>query len=81
MDFMNLNQIVYGGCEFGFIGVWMCQQYVVVIGYWQDKEVYMCIGVWMCQVVFKQDICQLKVCCFGDNMCEVVVIDGDKVVV
>lgn len=25
MDFMNLNQIVYGGCEFGFIGVCMCQ--------------------------------------------------------
>lgn len=35
----------------------------------------------MRQAVFKQDIRYLKVCRFGDNMREVAVIDGDKVVV
>lgn len=56
MDFMNLNQLVYGDCEFGYLVIclWRCCK--IVVGYWEDVEVQWCIGVWMCVVFGWQEV-------------------------
>lgn len=39
MNYMNMYQSVYGDCEFGFIGMCMCKECKVVVGYWQDLKI------------------------------------------
>ena len=79
MDFMNLNQSAHGGREFGFICSRMRKARKVVVGHWQDDEVRQRLAVWMRAAAGWNEMRQIKVCRFGDNMRQVAVTEGDKV--
>lgn len=79
MDFMNLNQAAHGDREHGFIAARLRKPRKVIAGYWQDDNVIERIGDWMKSavgVIFSKN---MKVMRFGDNMREVAVTEGDKV--
>ncbi|MBN1131410.1 MAG: L-arabinose isomerase [Chitinispirillaceae bacterium] len=79
MDFMNLNQSAHGDREHGFIMTRMRIDRKVVVGHWQDEEVQKRIGVWTRAAAAWDDMQNMKVARFGDNMREVAVTEGDKV--
>ena len=79
MDFMNLNQSAHGGREFGFICSRMRLNRKIVVGHWQNKELYSKIATWMRAAIAYDESKGLKICRFGDNMREVAVTEGDKV--
>jgi L-arabinose isomerase len=79
MDFMNLNQSAHGGREFGFISSRMRINRKVVVGHWQDEEVFYELGVWVRAALAWNDSQKGKIARFGDNMREVAVTEGDKV--
>ena len=79
MDFMNLNQSAHGGREFGFINTRMRLNRKVVVGHWQDPEVYEKINVWARVACAKYDMQGMKIARIGDNMRQVAVTEGDKV--
>jgi L-arabinose isomerase len=79
MDFMNLNQSAHGGREFGYICTRMGINRKVVVGHWQDELVIKKLAVWMQSACAWQDMRELKIARFGDNMREVAVTEGDKV--
>ena len=79
MDFMNLNQSAHGDREFGFIGARMRLNRKVVVGHWQDVEVYSEAGAWIRAACAWHDAQHLKVVRFGDNMRNVAVTEGNKV--
>jgi len=79
MDFMNLNQSAHGGREFGFICTRMGISRKVIVGHWQEDSVQQKLSVWMRAACAWQDMQQLKIARFGDNMREVAVTEGDKV--
>jgi L-arabinose isomerase len=79
MDFMNLNQAAHGDREHGFIMTRMRLERKVVVGHWQEPEVQERIGVWTRAAAAWQDMQNLKIARFGDNMREVAVTEGDKV--
>ncbi len=79
MDFMNLNQSAHGGREFGFICSRMRKSRKVVVGHWQEADVQQKLGVWMRAAAGWNEMRNLKVCRFGDNMRQVAVTEGDKV--
>ena len=79
MDFMNLNQSAHGGREFGFICSRMRKTRKVVVGHWQEEDVQQRLGVWMRAAVGWNEMRNMKVCRFGDNMRQVAVTEGDKV--
>ncbi len=79
MDYMNLNQSAHGGREFGYICSRLRKNRKVVVGHWQEDQVQRQLGVWMRAAAGWNEIRQLKVCRFGDNMREVAVTEGDKV--
>lgn len=79
MDFMNLNQSAHGGREFGFICSRLRKTRKVVVGHWAEADVQQKVGTWMRAAVGLNEIRNLKVCRFGDNMREVAVTEGDKV--
>lgn len=57
----------------------MCICCKVVVGYWKDEDIQYKIVVWMCVCVGWVDFQDMLIICFGDQMNNVVVIDGDKV--
>ncbi len=79
MDFMNLNQSAHGGREFGFICTRMGKIRKVIVGHWQEESVQQKLAVWMRAACAWQDLQNLKIARFGDNMREVAVTEGDKV--
>ena len=79
MDFMNLNQSAHGGREFGFVCRRLRRRRKVVVGHWQDPEVYERIDAWGRAACAWSEWRSLRVARFGDNMREVAVTEGDKV--
>ena len=79
MDFMNLNQAAHGDREFGYICTRMKVKRKVVVGHWSDKAVHQRIAVWMRVATAWNDMKQMKIARFGDNMREVAVTEGNKV--
>ncbi|MBU3822476.1 L-arabinose isomerase [Flavobacteriaceae bacterium XHP0103] len=79
MDFMNLNQSAHGDREFGFIMSRMRKKRKVVVGHWQTERVQKKLGIWSRVVLGWDDLQNLKVARFGDNMRQVAVTEGDKV--
>lgn len=79
MDFMNLNQSAHGDREFGHIMSRLRIKRKVVVGHWQKNEVQKSIGTWIRAALGYNEMQNLKVCRFGDNMREVSVTEGDKV--
>lgn len=79
MDFMNLNQSAHGDREFGFIMSRMRKKRKVVVGHWQTERVQKKLGIWSRVVLGWDDMQNLKVARFGDNMRQVAVTEGDKV--
>lgn len=79
MDFMNLNQSAHGDREHGFIMTRLRLNRKVVVGHWQDSEVVESIAVWTRAAAGWNDMQNMKVARFGDNMREVAVTEGDKV--
>ncbi|MFA9190608.1 L-arabinose isomerase [Flavobacterium sp. FZUC8N2.13] len=79
MDFMNLNQSAHGDREFGYIMSRMRKKRKVVVGHWEDKRVQTKLGNWSRVALGWDEMQNLKVARFGDNMREVAVTDGDKV--
>jgi L-arabinose isomerase len=79
MDFMNLNQSAHGGREFGFINAFMGVDRKVIVGHWEDPEVIKDLDTWIRAAVGKDELQNLKVARFGDNMRNVAVTEGNKV--
>jgi len=79
MDFMNLNQSAHGGREFGFICSRLRKNRKVVVGHWQEADVQQRLGVWMRAACGWNEMQNMKICRWGDNMREVAVTEGDKV--
>jgi L-arabinose isomerase len=79
MDFMNLNQAAHGDREAGFLHARMRLPRKVVVGHWQDPEVWDRLGAWMRVARAWQDLQGAKFARFGDNMRRVAVTEGDKV--
>jgi L-arabinose isomerase len=79
MDFMNLNQAAHGDREHGFIMSRLRLTRKVVVGFWQEASVQKQIGAWCRAAAAWHDWQGAKFCRFGDNMREVAVTEGDKV--
>jgi L-arabinose isomerase len=79
MDFMNLNQSAHGDREHGFIMTRMRINRKVVVGHWQDADVVENIAIWTRAAAGWNEMQNLKIARFGDNMREVAVTEGDKV--
>jgi L-arabinose isomerase len=79
MDFMNLNQSAHGDREFGFMMSRMRLNRKIVVGFWQQTDVIEQIASWARVAVASNEVKNLKVVRFGDNMRQVAVTDGDKV--
>lgn len=79
MDYMNLNQAAHGDREFGFIGSRLRIQRKVVVGHWAEDGVQQKIGIWTRAAAGLNEMRNLKVARFGDNMRNVAVTEGDKV--
>jgi L-arabinose isomerase len=79
MDFMNLNQSAHGDREHGFILTKMKINRKTVVGHWDSASVRAKIGVWTRVCLGTNEMKNLKVARFGDNMRQVAVTDGNKV--
>jgi L-arabinose isomerase len=79
MDFMNLNQSAHGDREFAYLATRIGLRRTTVVGHWQDPRVQERVGVWARAAAGWQELRQLKVARFGDNMRQVAVTEGDKV--
>ena len=79
MDFMNLNQSAHGDREFGFIGSRLRIARKVIVGHWAEEGVQKKIGLWARAAAGWNEMRNLKVARWGDNMREVAVTEGDKV--
>jgi L-arabinose isomerase len=79
MDFMNLNQAAHGDREHGFIMSRLRLNRKVVVGFWQEASVQKQLGAWSRAAAAWHDWQGAKFCRFGDNMREVAVTEGDKV--
>jgi L-arabinose isomerase len=79
MDFMNLNQSAHGDREFGFLATQMRLARKVVVGFWQDSVTVSEITAWIRAAAGWHESQNLKVARFGDNMREVAVTEGNKV--
>lgn len=79
MDFMNLNQSAHGDREFGFINSRMGITRKVITGHWKDKSLAEELDVWLRAAIGYNELRNLKVARFGDNMRNVAVTEGNKV--
>lgn len=79
MDFMNLNQSAHGGREYGHLLTRMRISRKVVVGHWEDAAVRKQLVEWAGVAAGWNEMRNLKVVRFGDNMRYVSVTDGDKV--
>lgn len=79
MDFMNLNQSAHGDREFGFMMSRMRKKRKVIVGHWKSNRVQKKLGIWSRVALGWDEMQNLKVARFGDNMRNVAVTEGDKV--
>ncbi|WP_309384401.1 L-arabinose isomerase [Cerasicoccus frondis] len=79
MDFMNLNQSAHGGREYGHMLTRMRIPRKVVVGHWQAEEVRAQLAKWVGVALGWDEMRNLKIVRFGDNMRYVSVTCGDKV--
>jgi L-arabinose isomerase len=79
MDFMNLNQSAHGDREFAFLETRMRIARKTVVGHWRDAAVAQRIGAWARAASALNEVRNLRVARFGDNMRSVAVTEGDKV--
>ncbi len=79
MDFMNLNQAAHGDREFGYLLTRMRHRRKTVVGHWADEAVQTRIGNWARAALGWDEVQNLKLIRFGDNMRQVAVTEGDKV--
>jgi L-arabinose isomerase len=79
MNFMNLNQSADGDGEHRFDMSRTRLNRKVVVGFWQSASVQKQIGAWARAAAAWHDWQGAKFCRFGDNMREVAVTEGDKV--
>ncbi|MDC6365887.1 MULTISPECIES: L-arabinose isomerase [Flavobacteriaceae] len=79
MDFMNLNQSAHGDREFGFMMSRMRKNRKVIVGHWKSGHVQEKLSIWSRVALGCDELRNMKVARFGDNMREVAVTDGDKV--
>ncbi len=79
MDFMNLNQSAHGDREFGYILTKMNVKRKTVVGHWDNNSVKEKIGVWARVCLGYNEMQNLKIARFGDNMRQVGVTEGNKV--
>ncbi|MCI1244623.1 MAG: L-arabinose isomerase [Bacilli bacterium] len=79
MDFMNLNQSAHGDREFAFILKRLGIKHKTVCGFYQHESVVSEIREFA-EVALAIDYSKnLNAACFGNNMREVAVTDGDRV--
>ena len=78
MDFMNLNQAAHGDREFGYITSRLDKNREVVVGHASEATVQHRIGVWARAATARQELQQMQLVRFGDNMRNVAVTEGDK---
>jgi len=78
MDFMNLNQAAHGDREFGYMCSRLGIRRKVVVGHASHPEVQEKIATWARAAVARDDMRQMRVARFGDNMRYVGVTEGDK---
>ena len=79
MDFMNENQSAHGGREYGHIVSRMGIERKVVVGHWEDEDVFASLASWMRTAVGVAESSHIRVMRVADNMRNVAVTDGDKV--
>lgn len=79
MDFMNLNQSAHGDREHSHIYALMRKSRKEVVGHWQDEDAIEEIRTWVSAAKAFAHGSKLRVCRFGDNMRDVAVTEGNKV--
>ncbi|MEU5157638.1 L-arabinose isomerase [Glycomyces sp. NPDC021274] len=79
MDFMNLNQAAHGDREFGYMLTRLRHRRKTIVGHWGDEKVQARIGNWSRAALGWNEVQNLKLVRFGDNMRYVGVTEGDKV--
>ena len=79
MDFMNLNQAAHGDREFGYMLTRLRHRRKTVVGHWEDPKVQRRIGNWARAALGWNEVQNLRLVRFGDNMRNVGVTEGDKV--
>jgi len=79
MDFMNLNQAAHGDREFGYIQSRIGVARKTVAGHVQSPLVVQRVAQWARAAVGRNEIRNLRLARFGDNMRDVAVTEGDKV--
>nr|BFF24355.1 hypothetical protein GCM10025732_23200 [Glycomyces mayteni] len=78
MDFMNLNQAAHGDREFGYMLTRLRHRRKTVVGHWGDPQVQERVGNWARAALGWNEVQNLKLVRFGDNMRYVGVTEGDK---
>ena len=79
MDFMNLNQAAHGDREFGYIQSRIGVARKTVAGHVRSPLVVQRVAQWARAAVGRNEIRNLRLARFGDNMRDVAVTEGDKV--
>ncbi|WP_300342206.1 L-arabinose isomerase [Nesterenkonia sp.] len=78
MDFMNLNQAAHGDREFAYIASRTSIRRTTVVGHASDPRVRQKVGTWTRAAAGWDELRNLRLCRFGDNMRNVAVTEGDK---
>lgn len=78
MDYMNLNQAAHGDREFGYIASRMGKARRTVVGHASVPAVQAKVGVWARAAAGWDELQNLRLARFGDNMRNVAVTEGDK---
>lgn len=79
MEFMNLNQAAHGDREYAFIATRLGKNRTTVAGHVSNEGVQRRVGAWTRAAMAADELRNLRVCRFGDNMRYVAVTEGDKV--
>jgi L-arabinose isomerase len=79
MDFMNLNQAAHGDREFGYVQTRLGVARKTVAGHVSDPSVNARISTWARAAIGANELANLTLARFGDNMRDVAVTEGDKV--
>lgn len=78
MDFMNLNQAAHGDREFAYMATRLGARRKTVVGHASDPRVRQKVGAWTRAAAGWDELRNLRLCRFGDNMRNVAVTEGDK---
>ena len=81
MDYMNLHQSAHGDREHAFMAGRLGLARKLVVGHWKDEDALFEIAEWMRAAAGAAFSKQLRLVRFGDNMRQVGVTEGDKILV